>query len=143
MGALLIVMIFTQGEFSWRLLLFPAVLLQNFIFTLGLSLFLSATNVFFRDIQYIYNAVTTAWLYLTPMFYPIEALPDTLQYAVAHFNPMYSYVSQFRCLTMPGFVPGGAGMGMLILLGVVSAFLMLLLGLWTFVKSQDKFILYI
>lgn len=143
MGALLIVMIFTQGEFSWRLLLFPAVLLQNFVFTLGLSLFLSATNVFFRDIQYIYNAVTTAWLYLTPMFYPIEALPDTLQYAVAHFNPMYSYVSQFRCLTMPGFVPGGAGMGMLILIGVVSAFLMLLLGLWTFVKSQDKFILYI
>lgn len=143
MGALLIVMLFTHGEFSWRLLLFPAVLIQNFIFTLGLSLFLAATNVFFRDIQYIYNAVTTAWLYLTPMFYPVEALPDTLQYAVSHFNPMYSYVSQFRCLTMPGFVPGGASMEMLILIGVVSAFLMLLLGLWTFVKTQDSFILYI
>ena len=53
MGALLVVMVFTHGEFSWRLLLFPAVLIQNFIFTLGLSLFLAATNVFFRDIQYV------------------------------------------------------------------------------------------
>lgn len=143
MGALLIVMLFTHGEFSWRLLLFPAVLLQNFIFTLGLSLFLAATNVFFRDIQYIYNAITTAWLYLTPMFYPIEVLPDTLQYCVSHFNPMYSYVSQFRCLTMPGFVPGGIGMVPLIIIGVISAFVMLLIGLWTFLKTQDKFILYI
>lgn len=143
MGALLIVMLFTQGDFSWRLLLFPAVLIQNFVFTLGLSLFLAATNVFFRDIQYIYNAITTAWLYLTPMFYPVEALPDTLQYAVSHFNPMYSYVSQFRCLTMPDFVPGGASLGTLIIIGVVSAFIMLLIGLWTFLKSQDRFILYI
>ena len=143
MGALLIVMLFTHGEFSWHLLLFPAVLLQNFIFTLGLSLFLAATNVFFRDIQYIYNAITTAWLYLTPMFYPIEALPDSLQYCVSHFNPMYSYVSQFRCLTMPGFIPGGISMMPLIFIGVISAFLMLLIGLWTFLKTQDKFILYI
>lgn len=143
MGALIIVMFFTHGDFSWRLLLFPAVLIQNFIFTLGLSLFLAATNVFFRDIQYIYNAITTAWLYLTPMFYPIEALPDSLQYLVSHCNPMYSYVSQFRCLTMPGFVPGGISMGPLIIIGVVSAFLMLLIGLWTFLKTQDKFILYI
>lgn len=143
MGALLIVMLFTHGDFSWRLFLFPAVLLQNFIFTLGLSLFLAATNVFFRDIQYIYNAITTAWLYLTPMFYPLEALPDSLQYIVSHFNPMYSYVSQFRCLTMPDFVPGGISMLPLIIIGVVSAIIMLLIGLWTFLKTQDKFILYI
>ncbi len=143
MGALLIVMLFTGGVFSWRLLLFPFVLAQNFVFTLGLGLLLAATNVFFRDIQYIYNAITTAWLYLTPMFYPIESLPTTLQYIVSHLNPMYSYVSQFRCLTMPGFVPGGISMGPMILIGVVSAVIMLFVGLWVFVKSQDKFILYI
>ena len=55
MGALLIVMLFTGGEFTWRLFLFPLVLAQNFVFTMGLGLFLAATNVFFRDIQYIYN----------------------------------------------------------------------------------------
>ena len=108
-----------------------------------LGLFLAATNVFFRDIQYIYNAITTAWLYLTPMFYPIEALPQNLQYIVSHLNPMYSYVSQFRMLTLPGFVPAGISIMWLIIIGIVSAFLMLIIGLWVFVKTQDKFILYI
>ena len=119
------------------------VLAQNFVFTMGLGLFLAATNVFFRDIQYIYNAITTAWLYLTPMFYPIEALPQNLQYIVSHLNPMYSYVSQFRMLTLPGFVPVGISIMWLIIIGIVSAFLMLIIGLWVFVKTQDKFILYI
>ena len=118
-------------------------LAQNFVFTMGLELFLAATNVFFRDIQYIYNAITTAWLYLTPMFYPIEALPQNLQYIVSHLNPMYSYVSQFRMLTLPGFVPAGISIMWLIIIGIVSAFLMLIIGLWVFVKTQDKFILYI
>lgn len=104
---------------------------------------MAATNVFFRDIQYIYNAITTAWLYLTPMFYPIEALPQNLQYIVSHLNPMYSYVSQFRMLTLPGFVPVGISIMWLIIIGIVSAFLMLIIGLWVFVKTQDKFILYI
>ena len=143
MGALLLVMLFTGSPFSWKLLLFPFVLVQNFIFTLGLGLFLAATNVFFRDIQYIYNAITTAWLYLTPMFYPIEALPPYLKYAVSHLNPMYSYVSQFRCLTLADFTPGGISLPPLIFIGIVSAILMLLIGLWVFVKAQDKFILYI
>ena len=96
-----------------------------------------------RNIQYIYNAITTAWLYLTPMFYPIEALPQNLQYIVSHLNPMYSYVSQFRMLTLPGFVPVGISIMWLIIIGIVSAFLMLIIGLWVFVKTQDKFILYI
>lgn len=97
---------YLPGEFTWRLFLFPLVLAQNFVFTMGLGLFLAATNVFFRDIQYIYNAITTAWLYLTPMFYPIEALPQNLQYIVSHLNPMYSYVSQFRMLTLRGLCGG-------------------------------------
>ena len=107
MGALLIVMLFTGGEFTWRLFLFPLVLAQNFVFTMGLGLFLAATNVFFRDIQYIYNAITTAWLYLTPMFYPIEALPQNLQYIVSHLNPMYSYVFSVSYADTAGVCAGG------------------------------------
>ena len=65
LGALLIVMIITNTPFTWYSLLFPLVILQLYIFCLGLGLFLAQANVFFRDIQYIYNAVTTAWMYLT------------------------------------------------------------------------------
>lgn len=138
-GALLVVMLFTGAHFTWHLLLFPFVFAQEYIFVLGLGMFLAATNVFFRDIQYIYNAVTTAWLYLTPMFYPIEALPGTLRYLVVHCNPMYAYVTQFRCLTLYNCVPDMS----MVIYGVIDAGLMLIIGVWVFLKSQDKFILYI
>lgn len=96
MGALIIVMIATRAKFSWHFLLFPFVLIQLYIFCLGLGLFLAQANVFFRDIQYIYNAITTAWLYLTPIFYPIESLPPNILWIVKHMNPMYFYIGQFR-----------------------------------------------
>lgn len=139
LGALLIVMLFTGGRFSWYLLLTPIVLLQLFVFSLGLGMFLAAANVFFRDILYIYNAVTTAWLYLTPIFYPIEFLPGTLHWVVVHLNPMYAYISQFRCLTLYGCLPDLN----MVLYGTIDAVLMLIVGVWIFLKSQDKFILYI
>ena len=105
LGALLIVMIATKAHFSWYIFLFPLVIVQLYIFCIGLGLFLSQANVFFKDIQYIYNAVTTAWMYLTPIFYTIDILPDWLEYIIVHFNPMYYYVGQFRSLIHIGELP--------------------------------------
>lgn len=139
MGALIIVMIATRATFSWHFLLFPLVLVQLYGFCLGLGLFLAQANVFFRDIQYIYNAVTTAWLYLTPIFYPIEALPDNVLWVVKHLNPMYFYIGQFRDLIYYNKLPGH----LIILSGCGAAVIMLFIGTWTFLKNQDNFILYI
>lgn len=139
MGALMLVMIATRATFSWHFVLFPLVLLQLYIFCLGLGLFLAQANVFFRDIQYIYNAVTTAWLYLTPIFYPIEQLPPTVMWFVKHCNPMYFYIGQFRDLVYNNRLPGH----LIVIAGCVSAIVMLIIGTWTFFHKQDDFILYI
>ncbi|MBQ7858099.1 MAG: ABC transporter permease, partial [Oscillospiraceae bacterium] len=106
LGALIIVMLVTGAKFYWTALLFPLVILQLYLFSVGLGLFLAQANVFFRDIQYIYNAVTTAWMYLTPIFYPLDALPDGLVWFIKHCNPMYFYVGQFRDLIYYGNLPG-------------------------------------
>ncbi len=139
LGALLIVMVVTRAAFSWTFLLFPLVIFQLYLFCVGLGLFLSQANVFFRDIEFIYNAVTTAWMYLTPIFYPLEALPQWLVWFVTHCNPMYFYVDQFRSLVYLGTLPDPA----MVVLGCGSALVMLVLGIWSFIKPQDKFILYI
>lgn len=139
LGALVLVMIATKSHFSLYNLLFPLVALQLYIFCLGLGLFLAQANVFFRDIQYIYNAVTTAWMYLTPIFYPLELLPDDLIWFIKHFNPMYFYVGQFRDLIYHNAIPGP----IITLAGWLTAISMLLIGLACFQKNQDKFILYI
>ena len=139
MGALLIVMIATGTRFTWYFLLTPLVILQLYVFCVGLGLFLAQANVFFRDIQYIYNAITTAWMYLTPIFYPIEALPDQLAWAIVRFNPMYFYVDQFRHLVWSSSFPEWN----VIIAGAVSAMVMLVIGLRSVNKSKDRFILYI
>jgi lipopolysaccharide transport system permease protein len=139
LGALLIVMVVTGCGFSWYFLLFPFVVLQLYLFCVGLGLFLAQGNVFFRDIQYIYNAITTAWMYLTPIFYPIEQLPEMVAWLIKHFNPMYFYVGQFRDLIYYGRLPGP----MIVAAGCGTAAVMLLIGILSFRKSQDKFILYI
>ena len=139
LAALVIVMIATGAGFSWYNLLFPFVLLQLYVFCLGLGLFLAQANVFFRDIQYIYNAVTTAWLYLTPIFYPIDALPESVMWFVKHCNPMYFYVGQFRDLIYWGQFSGPK----ILFAGCVTAVLMLIIGIISFLKNQNRFILYI
>lgn len=139
MGALLIVILATGAKVTWCFLLFPLVILQLYVFCVGLGLFLAQANVFFRDIQYIYNAVTTAWMYLTPIFYPIESLSGQLTWVVKHCNPMYFYVGQFRDLVYSGTLPGPK----IVLAGCLAAVLMLVAGIWSFSRSEDKFILYI
>lgn len=139
LGALVIVMLVTRARFTIYIALFPLVILQLYIFCIGLGMFLAQANVFFRDIQYIYNAVTTAWMYLTPIFYPIEALPNEVAWLVKHCNPMYFYVGQFRDLIYYGRFPGPT----ITLAGWITAICMLIIGIWSFSKTEDNFILYI
>ncbi|MBE6760455.1 MAG: ABC transporter permease [Ruminococcaceae bacterium] len=139
MAAMAVVIIVTGVGFSWHFLLFPLVLVQLFVFCLGLGLFLAQANVFFRDVQYIYTVITTGWLYLTPIFYDIEFLPEKLQTLVKWCNPMYYYVSQFRCMVLYHTLPEWE----MVLAGCAAALLVLAVGAWSFVRRQHDFILYI
>lgn len=138
LGALFLVMIVTRAHFSWYILAIPILVIQVYIFACGLGFLLSAANVFFRDIQYIYNAFTTAWMYLTPIFYPIELLPDWVRWIVEHLNPMFYYIQHFRDLVYIGQFPTTR----IFWGGWIIAFIMFAIGLAVFKKTQDKFILY-
>ena len=139
LGALLVVMIATRAPFHPTMLLAPYVIIQLLMFCLGLAFLLGALNVFFRDIMYIYNAVITAWTYLTPLFYPIESLPNSLQMIIKIGNPMYYYVAQMRDLVLYGRIPGPR----LFWGGWLFGIVMLLIGVNVFSKHKDRFILYI
>lgn len=139
LGALVIVMIVTQAKVTWYALLFPFVLLQLYVFCVGLGLFLAQAGVFFKDTEFIYNAVTTAWMYLSAIFYPLESLPEKVMFLVKYFNPMYFYIGQFRDLVYYGRMPGH----LIIFAGCAAAILMLIVGMWSFTRAKDRFILYI
>ena len=139
LGALVIIMLVTRAQVTWHVLLFPFVLIQLYVFCVGLGLFLAQANVYFKDTTFIYNAVTTAWMYLTPIFYPIEALGERIQWMVKYLNPMYFYVGQFRDLVYYGRLPGPVIMSA----GCIAAVVMLAIGIRCFMRSKDNFILYI
>ncbi|MCI8294360.1 MAG: ABC transporter permease [Lachnospiraceae bacterium] len=139
LGAMLIVFLICRVRFTLNMLFIPAILLQVYVFALGLGLFLAQGTVFFRDIQYIYSAFQTAWMYATPIFYPIDQLPFKLMWLIKHFNPLYAYITQFRTIVLEGTFPDGR----LILYGTCMSAAMLGIGSWAFMKTQDKFILYI
>ena len=139
LGAMLIVFIVCRVHFNWYMLFIPVIMVQVYIFCVGVGLFLSQATVFFRDIQYIYAAFLTAWMYLTPIFYPITQLDFQLMWMIKHFNPLYSFITQFRTIVLDSAMPDPR----LVVYGFGVSFAVLFIGTFTFLKNQDRFILYI
>jgi lipopolysaccharide transport system permease protein len=139
MGALIIVILFTGAPVTWRYFFTLIPIIELYVFSIGVGLFLAQAYVFFRDIEYIWSVITTAWLYLSAIFYPITILPENIHYIVTNFNPMYFYITMFRNFTI-----GSPNMGSLNLAirGAVFSCLALLVGFISFSYSKKKFILY-
>lgn len=136
--AMFIVMLITDAPFHATLLLLPIPIFYTFLFSVGLGILLSAVTVFFRDIAHFYSVFILAWTYFTPIFYPVEILPDAVM-KLMRLNPMYHLVTYMRSLVLYGVFPSLKENLLCLCLGL----LMLALGLFVFYKKQDKFVLYV
>lgn len=136
--AMFIVMLVTGAPFHATLLLLPIPIFYTFLFSAGLGILLSAITVFFRDIAHFYSVFILAWTYFTPIFYPVEILPDAAM-KLMQLNPMYHLVTYMRSLVLYGVFPSLKENLLCLCLGL----LMLALGLFVFYKKQDKFVLYV
>ena len=139
LGAMLIVFLVCKVHFNVYMFFIPVVLLQVYVFSLGLGLFIAQANVFFRDVQYIYAALLTVWMYLTPIFYPLSGIPEYLANGIKVYNPIYFYMTQFRDIVLQQTFPSAS----LINAGILWALGTFLVGTLLFMRTQDKFILYI
>ncbi len=74
----LVFIVFFGSGLSWLALLMPLVILELYVFTLGVSYYLSALYVRFRDVTYIWEVVMQLGFFLTPIIYPVSLLVDTL-----------------------------------------------------------------
>lgn len=89
-------MAFNQLEPKISIIWFPIILAEIYIFALGLSLFLSAAFVKYRDISYIWEVVIQAGFYLTPILYPLAVITNaTFQKAIL-LNPMAQAIQDAR-----------------------------------------------
>ncbi len=134
--------------FSWNMLYILLMVPALFLFNYGISLFLSALYVFFRDVQHFYMVFLTLWTYLTPIFYKIDDLGGSpIIQGIIKINPMYHFVTFFRNVVynisaygqMIGDKSIWQSLGSLYLI----ALLFLGLGGLSFVLTKRKFIFYI
>ena len=86
------------------ILLLPLVLLPLALLTLGVSWFLASLSVYLRDIGQFVGIITTAMLFLSPIFYPLSALPENY-HAALQSNPLTLPVEMARNVLFWGTTP--------------------------------------
>ncbi len=110
-----------------------------FVFSVGIGLILAALSVFFRDITHIWGVLTTVWMYLTPIMYPMDILRDHDLEWVVKINPLFYFIDDFRNLMINGVIPSVDHF----LISFVICIGTFFIGLGVFRKVQDRFILHI
>lgn len=135
--ATLIVMIVTRIHFHIDMLLFFIPIIYLIVFSMGIGLIMSTVAVFFRDMQHLYSVLLTALNFLTPIFYPVDILPEFVK-KIVEFNPIYGCIVMLRQLILLNQLPS---LNQHLFL-VITAIITLTIGLYVFYKKQDKFVLY-
>lgn len=92
------------GGVPWTALLLPVVIAPLVLGTIGLAWFLASLGVFLRDLAQSISLLVTALLFLTPIFYPIEAIPERYR-ALIRLNPLATSVEQVRDVLIFGRLP--------------------------------------
>lgn len=101
---LIILMIFYQIDITGYALLFFPIFLVQLLFMYGLSLLLSSLNLFYRDVQHLFNLVIRLWFYITPVLYPVELFPEKWRF-IFKFNPMSVFINAYRQTLLAGDAP--------------------------------------
>ena len=138
MVAILIVKVVMRVPVHLADLLFPIPLFLELVFCMGMGMILSSFLVHFRDIEHLYGVLLFVWMYMTPIFYTLDGMPDYV-IRVVKLNPLYHYISLFRELLIMGTVPN---MNEWFVAGVCSI-CSLVVGMMIFKKLQRNFIVYL
>ena len=127
-----------RHPFYWTWLYLPVPLLALTIFTMGMTFFFAAANVFYRDVSHILQIVLSAWFYVTPIIYPIDAIPAKHQW-ILKLNPIIYVINGFRLSVYYGQLPKLPS----IMASFVCAFVSLFIGFSLFRKYQNSFVFYV
>lgn len=113
----------------------PLIMLIEFVLGLGVTYIVSALTVYFRDLQYVMGIISMAWMYLTPVIYPVEMVPEQFV-DLFYLNPMTSIVIAYRDILYYGRIPELGTLTNAVIMGII----VLVVGQITFSKLQCHFV---
>jgi ABC-2 type transport system permease protein len=135
---LLLILLITGHPLTPALLFLPVAILLAAAFTLGAGLLLSPLAVFFSDVVELIGVILSVLMYLTPVIYPMEILPEKYRWLV-RFNPVRSILEVFRDPIYQGEVPPLSHLS--VCAGIAAA--ALVFGAIAFRRSSDRIPFYI
>ena len=98
-----------NGFLHWTAVFVPLVLLPLVILTTGLAWMLASLGVFLRDVGQTIGILTTVLMFLSPVFYPVTAVPERFR-AFIMANPLTFIIEQARDVLIWGHLPDWQGL---------------------------------
>ncbi len=120
LGVLLLFYFLAAGSLHWTIIFSPLVALPFLLLTLGFSWFLASLGVFLRDVTQTIGLLVTVMMFLSPIFYPVSALPEKYQ-AIIYMNPLTFFIEQMRDVLIWGVPPSWPNLGYSLLIGILVA----------------------
>lgn len=122
-----------SGSFAFFFIL-PFIFLLQVIFTLGIAFFTATLTVFFKDVMQIMQVIINFWMYLTPILYPMNLLPDWAG-RLMYLNPLYPLITLYHDM----FVDGRIGQWKMISLSLGWSLGFFFIGAFVFNKLKYEF----
>lgn len=116
------------------ILFLPVLLIPQLLATIGLGWLMASLGVFIRDMPQFNQLALTAWMYLTPIFYPENIIPPKYQWLV-NLNPMAPLIRSYRRILLEGKTPDWRGLGVTLVFAIVC----FVLGYWWFERTKKAF----
>ncbi len=113
----------------------PVVMIVQFVYCMGVTLFTSAITVYFRDMQMILNVLAMALLYASPVIYSLDRVPQSI-YTIYMLNPMSAIIKAYRDILYFKTIPDWKNLGCALLISL----LVLVLGELVFQKLKRRFV---
>ena len=130
LGALLI----SGIGISWHIVFLPIVVLIQYIFTLGIVLFVSSITVYIRDLEYFINVLIMLWFYLNPIVYSVDIIPDKYL-PIFNLNPMLHILNGYRDILYYQHVPNLVNL----LILAMASLVIFIAGYRAFKKFEKRF----
>ncbi len=135
--SVLVLLMFLVGighTISWTLLWLPVVIFPLLLLIMGLSWLLASVGVFVRDIGQFIGMILTTLLFLSPIFYPASALPESIR-SYLFLNPLTFIIEQTRAVILFGQLPDWRGLAIYYAIAALVAWA----GLFWFEKTRKGF----
>jgi lipopolysaccharide transport system permease protein len=131
---LLVAQLLVFHTIPWTVVIFPLILLPLAFITIGISWFLASLGVYLRDVSHVILVLTSVLLYVSPIFYPISAVPVKYR-GIISLNPLTSLIEDARDTLIYGKIPDFGSWALMMAIGMI----VLYIGFVWFQKTRKGF----